>query len=120
MPHDRQSVDTLTASLKAILLIDEYDVPLDKAFQSGYYDEMVSLIRSFLGNALKINDSLYFIVFTGFLRISKESIFTGQNNPTIHTILNLRYDEYFGFTNADVDEILKFYGLTSYKEVIHH
>ena len=104
---------------KAILLVDEYDVPLDKAFQSGYYDEMVSLIRSFLGNALKTNDSLYFAVLTGCLGISKESIFTGLNNLKVHTISDVRYDEYFGFTNADVDEILKFYGLTSYKDVIH-
>ena len=104
---------------KAILLVDEYDVPLDKAFQSGYYDEMVSLIRSFLGNALKTNDSLYFAVLTGCLGISKESIFTGLNNLKVHTISDVRYDEYFGFINADVDEILKFYGLTSYKGVIH-
>ena len=103
---------------KVILLIDEYDVPLDKAFQAGYYDEMVNLIRSLLGNALKTNDSLYFAVLTGCLRISKESIFTGLNNPKVHTISDLRYDEYFGFTNADVDEILKFYGLSSYKDVI--
>ena len=104
---------------KVILLIDEYDVPLDKAFQAGYYDEMISLIRNLLGNALKTNDSLYFSVLTGCLRISKESIFTGLNNLKVHTISDLRYDEYFGFTNADVDEILKFYGLTSYKDVIH-
>lgn len=101
-----------------ILLIDEYDVPLDKAFQSGYYDEMVNLIRNLLGNALKTNDSLYFAVLTGCLRISKESIFTGLNNLKIHTISDVRYDEYFGFTDADVDEILRFYGLTSYKNVV--
>ena len=103
---------------KAILLIDEYDVPLDKAFQAGYYDEMVSLIRNLLGNALKTNDSLYFAVFTGCLRISKESIFTGLNNLKIHTISDVRYDEYFGFTNADVDALLEFYGLSAYKDVI--
>ena len=103
---------------KAILLIDEYDVPLDKAFQAGYYDEMVSLIRNLLGNALKTNDSLYFAVFTGCLRISKESIFTGLNNLKIHTISDVRYDEYFGFTNADVDELLEFYGLSAYKDTI--
>ena len=103
---------------KVILLIDEYDVPLDKAFQGGYYDEMVNLIRNLLGNALKTNDSLYFAVLTGCLRISKESIFTGLNNPKVHTISDLRYDEYFGFTNADVDEILKFYGLSSYEDVL--
>ena len=103
---------------KAILLIDEYDVPLDKAFQRGYYDEMVNLIRSLFDNALKTNDSLYFAVLTGCLRISKESIFTGLNNPKVHTISDVRYDEYFGFTNADVDELLEFYGLSSYKDTI--
>ena len=103
---------------KVILLIDEYDVPLDKAFQAGYYDEMVSLIRSLLGNALKTNDSLYFAVLTGCLRISKESIFTGLNNPKVHTISDIRYDEYFGFTDLDVDELLEFYGLSAYKDII--
>ena len=103
---------------KVILLIDEYDVPLDKAFQSGYYDEMINLIRSLLGNALKTNESLYFAVLTGCLRISKESIFTGLNNLKVHTISDIRYDEYFGFTDAEVDEMLKFYGLSSYKDVI--
>ena len=103
---------------KVILLIDEYDVPLDKAFQGGYYDEMVSLIRNLLGNALKTNDSLYFAVLTGCLRISKESIFTGLNNLKVHTISDVRYDEFFGFTNADVDEMLEFYELSSYKDVI--
>ena len=103
---------------KAILLIDEYDVPLDKAFQGGYYDEMAALIRSLLGNVLKTNDSLYFAVLTGCLRISKESIFTGLNNLKVHTISDVRYDEYFGFTNADVDEMLAFYGLSAYKDVI--
>ena len=103
---------------KVILMIDEYDVPLDKAFQAGYYDEMVNLIRSLLGNALKTNDSLYFAALTGCLRISKESIFTGLNNLKIHTISDIRYDEYFGFTDAEVDEMLKFYGLSSYKDVI--
>ena len=103
---------------KAILLIDEYDVPLDKAFQKGYYDEMVNLIRNLFDNALKTNDSLYFAVLTGCLRISKESIFTGLNNPKVHTISDVRYDEYFGFINADVDELLDFYGLSAYKDVI--
>ena len=103
---------------KVILLIDEYDVPLDKAFQKGYYDEMISLIRSLFDNALKTNDSLYFAVLTGCLRISKESIFTGLNNPKVHTISDVRYDEYFGFTNADVDELLEFYGLSAYKDTI--
>ena len=103
---------------KVLLLIDEYDVPLDKAFQAGYYDEMASLIRNLLGNALKTNDSLYFAVLSGCLRISKESVFTGLNNLKVHTISDARYDEYFGFTNADVDELLDFYGLSSYKDVI--
>ena len=118
------SLETLSQLLaqhygqKVILLIDEYDVPLDKAFQGGYYDEMVNLIRNLLGNALKTNDSLYFAVLTGCLRISKESIFTGLNNLKVHTISDFRYDEYFGFTNADVDELLEFYGLSSCKGVI--
>lgn len=103
---------------KVILLIDEYDVPLDRAFQAGYYDEMVSLIRNMLGNALKTNDYLYFAVLTGCLRISKESIFTGLNNLKVHTISDVRYDEFFGFTDADVDELLRFYDLSSYKDVI--
>ena len=103
---------------KVILLIDEYDVPLDKAFQAGYYEEMVSLIRNLLGNALKTNDSLYFAVLTGCLRISRESIFTGLNNLKVHTISDVRYDEFFGFTNAEVDELLKFYGLSAYKDTV--
>lgn len=102
---------------KVILLIDEYDVPLDKAYQAGYYDEMVNLLRNLLGNALKTNDSLYFAVLTGCLRISKESIFTGLNNLKVHTISDIRYDEFFGFTNTDVDELLDFYDLSAYKSV---
>ena len=103
---------------KVILLVDEYDVPLDKAFQSGYYNEMVTLIRNMLGNALKTNENLYFAVLTGCLRISKESIFTGLNNLKVHTISDARYDEFFGFTDEDVQELLKFYGLSSYKNLI--
>ena len=103
---------------KTILLIDEYDVPLDKAFQAGYYDEMVTLIRNLLGNALKTNDSLYFAVLTGCLRISKESIFTGLNNLKVHTLSDVRYDEFFGFTNADVNALLEFYGLSDHQGVI--
>ena len=102
---------------KVILLIDEYDVPLDKAYQAGYYDEMVNLLRNLLGNALKTNDCLYFAVLTGCLRISKESIFTGLNNLKVHTISDIRYDEFFGFTNTDVDELLDFYDLSAYKSV---
>ena len=103
---------------KVILLIDEYDVPLDKAFQAGYYDEMVSLIRNLFGNVLKTNPALHFAVLTGCLRISKESIFTGLNNRKVHTISDARYDEYFGFTDDNVDEMLSFYNLTEYKDVI--
>lgn len=103
---------------KAILLVDEYDVPLDKAFQAGYYEEMVDLIRNLLGNVLKTNDSLFFAVLTGCLRISKESIFTGLNNLKIHTISDVRYDEFFGFTDADVEELLEYYGTSAYKEAV--
>ena len=103
---------------KVILLIDEYDVPLDKAFQQGYYNEMVSLLRNMLGNVLKTNDALYFAVLAGCLRISKESIFTGLNNLKVHTISDVRYDEYFGFTDADVEKMLKFYDMSSYMDII--
>ena len=105
---------------KVVILIDEYDVPLDKAFQGGYYDEMVSLIRNLFGNALKTNDNLQFAFLTGCLRISKESIFTGLNNLKVHTIADPRYEEYFGFTDADVDEMLAFYGLTAHKQVMRN
>lgn len=103
---------------KIILLIDEYDVPLDKAFQAGYYDRMVSLIRNMLGNVLKTNDALFFAVLTGCLQISKESIFTGLNNLKVHTVSDSRYDEYFGFTDADVSDLLDFYDLSSYKDIM--
>ena len=103
---------------KVILLIDEYDVPLDKAFQNNYYDEMVLLIRSLFGSVLKTNDSLYFAVLTGCLRISKESIFTGLNNLKVHGISDVRYDEYFGFTESDVKTMLDFYGLSSHRDEI--
>lgn len=96
---------------KVILLIDEYDVPLDKAFQYGYYEEMVSFIRNFLGNALKTNSSLYFAVLTGCLRVSKESIFTGLNNLRVLSITNVQFEEYFGFTDSEVKEMLNYYGL---------
>jgi hypothetical protein len=100
------------------LLIDEYDVPLDKAFQNGYYDEMVSLIRSMFGSALKSNDSLQFAVLTGCLKISKESIFTGLNNMKVHNITDTRYDEYFGFTDDDVNGLLEYYGLSEYANTV--
>lgn len=96
---------------KVIILIDEYDVPLDKAFENGYYKEMVSLLRGFLGNALKSNNSLQFAVLTGCLRISKESIFTGLNNFNVLSIIDKRFDEEFGFTDAEVKELLSCYHL---------
>lgn len=103
---------------KVILLIDEYDVPLDKAFQNGYYEEMVSLIRNLFGNVLKTNSDLYFAVITGCLRISKESIFTGLNNLKVNTISDPRFNDAFGFTDEEVGELLSFYKLEDYKEKI--
>ena len=94
-----------------IILIDEYDVPLDKAFQHGYYREMVTLIRGLFGNALKTNSFLQFAVMTGCLRISKESIFTGLNNFKVYAANDLRYDEAFGFTNEEVKQLLADYYL---------
>ena len=97
---------------KTILLIDEYDVPLDKAFQHGYYKEMVALIRGLFGQALKTNDYLQFAVLTGCLRVSKESIFTGLNNFKVLSITDSRFDEHFGFTDAEVKTLLDDYNLT--------
>ena len=94
---------------KVILLIDEYDVPLAKAYANGYYDQMISLIRSLLGEALKTNSSLKLAVLTGCLRISKESIFTGLNNLKVLTIADERFDEYFGFTDKEVRGLLEYY-----------
>ena len=103
---------------QVILLIDEYDVPLDKAFQYGYYDEMVSLIRNMFGNALKTNPNLYFAVLTGCLRIAKESIFTGLNNFEVLSVLDVQYDECFGFTDTEVKDMLDYYDLSEhYAEV---
>lgn len=103
---------------KVILLIDEYDVPLDKAFQNGYYEEMVSLIRNMFGNVLKTNSNLYFAVLTGCLRIAKESIFTGLNNFEVLSVLDVQYDEYFGFTDTEVQDMLNYYDLSGhYTEV---
>ena len=99
---------------KTILLIDEYDVPLDKAFQHGYYKEMVALIRSLFGQALKTNDYLQFAVLTGCLRVSKESIFTGLNNFKVLSITDSRFDEHFGFTDAEVKTLLDDYNLTEH------
>lgn len=111
------SLRTLTRLLckhhnqKVILLIDEYDVPLDKSFLNGYYDDMVSFIRIFLGEALKTNDNTEFAVVTGCLRISKESIFTGVNNFKVFSINDTRFSDYFGFTNDEVKEMLSYYGI---------
>lgn len=96
---------------KVIILIDEYDVPLDKAFQHGYYKEMVSLIRGLFGETLKTNEFLQFAVLTGCLRVSKESIFTGLNNFKIYAVDDVRYDEEFGFTNQEVTKLLADYNL---------
>ena len=103
---------------KVILLIDEYDVPLDKAFQSGYYDEMVTLIRSLFGNALKTNENLYFAVLTGCLRISKESIFTGLNNLNVMTVSDPYFCDSFGFTEDEVLEFLRYYGLEEFHDTV--
>ena len=99
---------------KTIILIDEYDVPLDKAFQNGYYKEMVSLIRGLFGLALKTNEFLQFAVLTGCLRISKESIFTGLNNFKVMSITDSRFDEQFGFTDSEVKKLLSDYGMDSH------
>lgn len=101
---------------KTIILLDEYDVPLDKAFQNGYYKEMVSLIRGMLGQALKTNEFLQFAVLTGCLRVSKESIFTGLNNFKVLSITDNRFDEQFGFTDAEVEQLLAAYNLTDHLE----
>ena len=99
---------------KSIILIDEYDVPLDKAFQHGYYKEMVSLLRGLFGQALKTNEFLQFAVLTGCLRVSKESIFTGLNNFKVLSIADVRFDEQFGFTDEEVRKLLKDYDLEDY------
>lgn len=98
-------------SQKTVILIDEYDVPLDKAFQHGYYREMVALIRALFGRALKTNEALAFAVLTGCLRVSKESIFTGLNNFKILSITDSRFDEQFGFTDKEVQKLLADYHL---------
>lgn len=103
---------------KVVLLIDEYDVPLAKAFENGYYDQMIFLIRSLLEQALKTNDSLKFAVMTGCMRISKESIFTGLNNLKVLSITDERYDEYFGFTDTEVREMLKYYEIEDHYEEV--
>ncbi len=101
---------------KTVMLLDEYDVPLDKAFQNGYYQEMVALIRGMLGQALKTNEFLQFAVLTGCLRVSKESIFTGLNNFKVLSITDNRFDEQFGFTDAEVRQLLAAYNLADHLE----
>ncbi|MDE6518490.1 MAG: AAA family ATPase, partial [Acetatifactor sp.] len=130
-PQFLMSDDVLTDSLltlckflhrhygqKVILLIDEYDVPLDKAQQFGYYEEMVSLIRNLFGRALKSNDSLHFAVLTGCLRIARESIFTGLNNLHVLSITDVEYDEYFGFSDSEVRAMLHYYALDDKYELV--
>ena len=118
----KNSLRMLTAALekhygrKTILLIDEYDVPLDKAYVNGYYREMLDVIRGMFDAALKTNSSLQFAVLTGCLRVSKESIFTGLNNMRVHSIADVRFDEYFGFTDAEVREMLSAYKLDAHYE----
>ena len=103
---------------KPIVLIDEYDVPLQNSYLRGFYDEAINFIRALLQEVLKDNTSLEFAVMTGCLRISKESIFTGLNNLTINSILNVQYSEHFGFMQDEVDEMLKYYGLEEQREKI--
>ena len=103
---------------KVILLVDEYDVPLAKAHENGYYDEMVSLIRRFLGGTLKTNNSLKLAVLTGCLRIAKESIFTGLNNLKVMTVADERFDEYFGFTDKEVKGLLEYYDVMDHYDAI--
>ncbi len=120
----KDSLQTLSQLLQrhygqsVIMLIDEYDVPLDKAYQSGYYDAMVELVKVLFGNAFKTNDSLKFAVLTGCLRISKESIFTGLNNFKVYTIKDVRYKEYFGFTDAEVRQMLEYYGFSDQYDAV--
>ena len=101
-----------------ILLLDEYDVPLDKAFQAGYYDKMLNLLGNMLGNALKTNDALHFAVLTGCLRISKESIFTGLNNLNVMTVSDPYFCDSFGFTEEEERELLQYYGLEDYRDIV--
>lgn len=103
---------------KAIILIDEYDVPLDKAFQHGYYKEMVSLIRGLFGQALKTNDFLQFAVLTGCLCVSKESIFTGLNNFKVYAADDVQYEEEFGFTKEEVEKLLADYNMQGHSSEV--
>ena len=103
---------------KVVILIDEYDVPLAKAFEQGYYEQMVILIRNLFEQALKTNGSLQFAVLTGCMRISKESIFTGLNNLIVRSISDEEYDEFFGFTDAEVRKMLEYYDLSAYYDAV--
>ena len=103
---------------KVVVLIDEYDVPLAKAYENGFYDEMVLLLKNLFGNVLKTNRSLAFAVLTGCLRIAKESIFTGLNNFKVYSITNAEFDETFGFTGEEVQEMLVYYGLDGHFEEV--
>ena len=103
---------------KTIILIDEYDVPLDKAYERGYYEQAAQLIRSLFSQTLKTNSNLQFAIITGCLRVSKESIFTGINNLLVNTIIDTEYDEYFGFTDEEVQQMLSYYGMESSYETI--
>ena len=103
---------------KVVILIDEYDVPLAKAFDMGYYDQMINLLRNMFGEALKTNDSLQFAVLTGCLRVSKESIFTGLNNLRVLSVTSVLFDEHFGFTDDEVKELLNAYGLSESYQVV--
>ncbi len=99
---------------QCVIIIDEYDVPLNKAFEQGYYDEMMNFVRGMFNGALKTNENLQFAIMTGCLRISKESIFTGLNNPHVFSIMDTSFDEYFGFTDAEVVKLLEDYGLSEH------
>lgn len=103
---------------KVIILIDEYDVPIANAFEHGYYDKMVELVRNFFGQALKKNDSLYLAVLTGCIQISKESIFDGFNNLKVYSIIDEDFGEYFGFTNHEIKELLEYYQISSKHEIL--
>lgn len=103
---------------KVIILIDEYDVPLAKSYENGYYDEMLFLIRNLFEQALKTNTSLQFAVLTGCMRISKESIFTGLNNVSVLSVTNVRFDEYFGFTDREVRDLLAYYDLSAHYDTM--
>ena len=103
---------------KVILLIDEYDVPLAKANEAGYYDQMVMLLRNLFGTVLKTNENLHFAVLTGCLRVAKESIFTGLNNFNVNSITDVDFDEYFGFTDMEVKQLLSDYNQEEHYETV--